>query len=66
MNIALGRRRLVISLIAEQSDYLAHRFPAAEAASDKELMMIEARRMAKFDRNRWESDAALYGIGHPR
>ncbi|MBX3071609.1 MAG: hypothetical protein KF883_13980 [Thermomicrobiales bacterium] len=66
MNIAIGRRRLVINVIAEQAESIADRFPSSVTATDKELASIEARRLAKYDRNRWESNAALYGIGHPR
>ncbi|MGD9857850.1 MAG: hypothetical protein AB7G88_02295 [Thermomicrobiales bacterium] len=66
MNIALGRRRLVISFIVDQVDPVGHRFPVADAASDRELASLEAERMARFDRTRWTSNAALYGVGYPR
>ncbi len=66
MNIGIGRRRLVVTFIVENADAVANRFPSAEAATDSELARIESRRAALHDRNRRDSNAALYGIGYPR
>lgn len=66
MNIAIGRRKLVIHMIEEQAAAIADRMPAADAGTARELSAIEARRQARFDRDRWQSSAVLYGVGHPR
>ena len=66
MTIGIGRRRLVVNFVVDRVGSIADRFPAAELASDTELARLEARRNAQFDRTRWESNAALYGVGHPR
>jgi len=66
MNIGIGRRRLVIDFIVEQASSLSDHFPAAQAATDDELARIDAQRLARFDRTRWTSNAALYGVGYPR
>jgi hypothetical protein len=66
MTIGIGRRRLVVTFIVDQGITLTNRFPAAELATDKELARMESRRMARHDRLRWESAAALYGVGYPR
>ena len=66
MNIGIGRRRLVINFIVEQYGSEIRRFPSADAATDDELARMDAQRLARFDRTRWTSNAALYGVGYPR
>lgn len=66
MNIAVGRRRLVINFIVEHAGTVSQRYPNADAASDDELAKLDAQRMARFDRTRWSSNAALFGVGYPR
>jgi hypothetical protein len=66
MTIGFGRRRLVMNFVVDQPGSVFERFPSAEAASDKELARLKARRDARFERTRWESNAALYGVGWPR
>ena len=66
MTIGIGRRRLVVNFIVDQVESISDRFPAAELASDAELARLKGQRDARFERMRWESDAALYGVGYPR
>lgn len=66
MTIGFGRRRLVMNLVVDQPGLILERYPSAEAATDKELARLKAHRDAKFERTRWESNAALYGVGWPR
>ena len=66
MTIGIGRRRLVVNFVVDQVGSITDRFPAAELASDAELARLKARRDARFDRTRWESNAVLFGVGFPR
>ena len=66
MDIAIGRRRLVVNLIVDQKGSISSRFPSASEATDRELASLEAKRQAKLDRNRMAVNATLYGVGLPR
>ncbi|CAN5693349.1 hypothetical protein BH23CHL4_BH23CHL4_13210 [soil metagenome] len=66
MTIGFGRRRLVMNFVVDQSGSTVERYPSAEAATDRELARLKSQRDARFEPTRWESNAALYGVGWPR
>ena len=60
MTIPLGRRRLVLTLVAPPRP-AATEVPAAVGASDAELVRLSARQPADLDRARWEAMALMHG-----
>lgn len=65
MNINLGRRRLILSIVAEPKTCCdpTDDYPMAVNASDAELARLNALNSALADRSRWETDAVMHGIG---
>jgi hypothetical protein len=61
MRIALGRRQLVVSLVARTEQSSLVEFPMAAEASDVELARLNTLRTLSQDRARWESSALMYG-----
>ncbi len=66
MTIALGRRRLILSLIVAPSCPKAFDLPMAQNATDGELAHLNSLNFALEDRRRWEASAILYGGMRPR
>jgi hypothetical protein len=65
MTIAIGRRRLILSLIVAPSNK-AIDIPVAQNATDAELAHLNGYLRAQEDRRRWEASAILYGGMRPR
>ncbi len=66
MMIAIGRRRLVLSLISSPRETKRFEIPAALDASDKELVRLSSQASLLEQRRHWESTAILYGGMRPR
>jgi hypothetical protein len=66
MTIAIGRRRLILSLIVAPSTPKSLDVPMAENATDFELAHLTNALTAMEDRRRWEATAILYGGMRPR
>lgn len=66
MTIALGRRRLIFSLINVPSIQKAIDVPSAQNATDDELAHLNSTISAFEDRRRWEASAILYGGVRPQ
>jgi hypothetical protein len=66
MTIALGRRRLILSLIVAPSGQKSIDVPMAQNATDDELARLNSTISAMEDRRRWEASAILYGGMRPR
>jgi hypothetical protein len=66
MTIAIGRRRLILSLIVAPSSPRAIDVPLAQNATDIELAHLNSTISAQEDRRRWEANAILYGGMRPR
>jgi hypothetical protein len=66
MTIAIGRRRLILSLIVAPPRAKPIRLPMAENASDQELAHLNHVFSVAEDRRRWEANAILYGGMRPR
>lgn len=66
MTIALGRRRLILSLIVAPSFEKQFDLPMAQNATDAELAQLRSLNGAMEDRRRWEASAILYGGMRPR
>jgi hypothetical protein len=66
MTIALGRRRLILSLIVAPSNGKCVDLPMAENATDDELARLNSYVSAVEDRRRWEASALLFGGMRPR
>jgi hypothetical protein len=61
MTIAIGRRRLILSLIVAPPQEKRISLPMAENASDQELARLNNVFSVAEDRRRWEANALLYG-----
>ena len=61
MRIALGRRHLVVSLVARSDQSALVDFPMAAEASDAELARLNSLQAHSHERARWETSALLYG-----
>jgi hypothetical protein len=66
MTIAIGRRRLILSLIVAPSSPKCFDVPMAQNATDDELARLNNSVGAMEDRRRWEASAILYGGMRPR
>ncbi|HEY7032725.1 MAG TPA: hypothetical protein VH482_15385 [Thermomicrobiales bacterium] len=66
MTIAIGRRRLIFSLIVAPSCPKTIDIPMAHNATDDELARLNSTISAMEDRRRWEASAILYGGMRPR
>ena len=66
MMIALGRRRLILSLVTTPPQPKRTIFPMAENATDAELARLNQLAASADDRRRWEINAILYGAIRPR
>jgi len=66
MMIALGRRRLILSLVTMPPQPKRAIFPMAENATDAELARLNHLMASADDRRRWEINAILYGAIWPR
>ena len=66
MTIAIGRRRLIFSLIVAPSCPKEIDLPVAQNATDTELARLNNTITAMEDRRRWEASAILYGGMRPR
>jgi hypothetical protein len=66
MTIAIGRRRLILSLIVAPSSPKCFDVPLAQDATDEELARLNSTISAMEDRRRWEASAILYGGMRPR
>ena len=66
MTIALGRRRLILSLIVAPTCPKQFDLPMAQNATDSELAHLHNLNFAQEDRRRWEASAILYGGMRPR
>ena len=66
MTIAIGRRRLILSLIVAPSCPKAIDVPMAQNATDNELARLNNTISVMEDRRRWEASAILYGGMRPR
>jgi hypothetical protein len=66
MMIAIGRRRLILSLVSAPQGLKRIDIPAAQDASDKELVRLVNMASNHEQRRHWESNAILYGGMRPR
>jgi len=66
MTIALGRRRLIFSLIVAPACPKKFDLPMAQNATDGELAHLKNLTMFQEDRRRWEASAILFGGVRPR
>lgn len=66
MMIALGRRRLILSLVTTPPQPKRIALPVAENATDAELARLNQYSATADDRRRWEVAAILYGGYRPR
>jgi hypothetical protein len=66
MTFAIGRRRLILSLVSAPSVRKTVELPMAQNATDVELARLNSTIAAVEDRRQWEANAILYGGMRPR
>ena len=66
MTFVFGRKKLVISLISEQSDRTLDRYPMAYAATDRELERLHRLGAGTADRIGHDVQRVMHGAGWVR